>query len=84
MSEESTLRNQQAQTDAIYITNQVVTPAEIALSRFRKEGWSAETSIDFEVREAAQEADRVAAEQTNVPSVPNGTLPAAATIQPPP
>lgn len=68
--EESNLRNQQAQTDAIYITNQVLDPAEVALSRFRKEGWSAETSIDFEVRKAAQEADRLAAEQASSPTPP--------------
>jgi uncharacterized protein len=74
--EEANLKKTVADMDAIYITNQVVTPAEVALSRFRKEGWSADMAIDFEVREAAQEADRVAAEQVGVPSVPN-EMPAA-------
>jgi phage-related protein (TIGR01555 family) len=55
--EEADLRNKQANTDATYIDKQVVTPEEIATSRFPAEGWSAETTIDLDVRQAAMDAD---------------------------
>jgi 2'-5' RNA ligase len=55
-SQEQDLRNKQAQTDQVYIDKGVLTPEEVALNRFRSEGWSAETSIDMEVRRAALEA----------------------------
>ncbi len=45
----------QAQADAIYLTNDVVSPEEMAISRFGSEVYSLETHIDFEAR-AAQEA----------------------------
>jgi phage-related protein (TIGR01555 family) len=56
-SQEQDLRNKQAQTDQIYLTAQVITPEEVATSRFRPEGWSAETSVNLEAREAALEAE---------------------------
>jgi phage-related protein (TIGR01555 family) len=40
-----------ADTDAIYLTNEVVTPEEIAESRYGGEAWSAETKIDMSLRE---------------------------------
>ncbi|MBA3841190.1 MAG: DUF1073 domain-containing protein [Actinobacteria bacterium] len=45
----------QAQADAVYITNQVVSPEEIALSRFGGDRFSYDTHIDFDAR-ADQEA----------------------------
>lgn len=45
----------QAQADAIYITNSVVSPEEIALSRFGGAQYSLETKVDFDAR-ADQEA----------------------------
>lgn len=38
----------QAQSDALYITNQVVTPEEVGLSRFGQEEYSFETIVDFD------------------------------------
>lgn len=47
-----------ADTDKVYLDAQVVTPEEIAVNRFRPEGWSEETSIETDLREASIEADR--------------------------
>lgn len=52
-AEEADLRAKQATTDQAYITAGVLTPEEVALSRFRKEGYSTDTSIDLDAREAA-------------------------------
>jgi hypothetical protein len=35
----------------------VLTPEEVAIARFRPEGWSAETTVDLDTRKAALEAD---------------------------
>jgi phage-related protein (TIGR01555 family) len=56
--EQADLELKVAQRDQAYITTQVLTPEEVAVSRFRPEGWSAETSIDIDARKAVQEADR--------------------------
>ena len=48
--EEAELRNKQAQTDAIYLGNQVLDPAEVAKSRFGGDTYSTETKIDLEAR----------------------------------
>lgn len=55
--EAADMRAKQATTDAAYITAGVLTPEEVALNRFRADGWSPETSVDLEVRRAALEAD---------------------------
>ena len=55
--EEADLRSKQADTDTKYIDKGVVTAEEVAVNRFRKEGWSMETVIDLEARKAAMEAD---------------------------
>lgn len=39
-----------AETDAIYLTNEVLTPEEVAENRFKESGWSDETRIDLEHR----------------------------------
>ena len=44
----------QAQADAIYITNDVVSAEEIALSRFGGDQYSYDTHVDFEARMAQQ------------------------------
>ena len=60
-SEQADLELKVAQRDQVYITAQVLTPEEVAVSRFRREGWSAETTIDLDARKAVQAADRSAA-----------------------
>lgn len=55
--EEAELRNKQAQTDEIYITAQVVTPQEIAKSRFGGDAYSTETQIDHQLRDEMASAD---------------------------
>lgn len=59
MSEKETAEahKTQAETDQIYIENQVVTPDEIAKSRYGGEIYSYETHIDSEAREAAVAQD---------------------------
>ncbi len=49
--EQSELEKITAEKDAIYISNQVVLPEEVALSRFTPDGWMANTEIDRELRE---------------------------------
>ena len=51
--EEADIRVKQAGVDAQYVTTGVLTPEEVALSRFRKEGYSTDTSIELEARESA-------------------------------
>lgn len=58
--EQATLRKTVAETDAIYIDKEVLSPEEVAINRFRADGWSAETSVDLELRQTLLEA---AAEQ---------------------
>lgn len=55
-SEQADLRAKVATTDTAYITAGVLTPEEVALSRFRPDGWSAETEVDLDARRAALEA----------------------------
>ena len=57
-SEAADLRLKTAQTDQVYIAAGVLTPTEVSLSRFRPEGWSPETSIDLEMRQAAADAEK--------------------------
>lgn len=45
-------RKSQAEADQIYVQNQVVTPEEVANSRFGGDGWSGETTLDMETRNA--------------------------------
>lgn len=44
----------QAQADAIYITNTVLSAEEVALARFGGDEYSFETPVDFEAREALE------------------------------
>lgn len=49
--EQAQVRLTQAQTDQIYLANQVVTPQEIARSRFSATGYSTTTTIDTDIRD---------------------------------
>jgi phage-related protein (TIGR01555 family) len=54
------MRNKQAETDKIYIENQVLTPEEVTVSRFGGDEYSIETSVDIDARkpiEGNQEPD---------------------------
>lgn len=52
-TEEAEYRNKVATTDGIYLQNQVLTPAEVAVSRFGGGHYSAETVIDLSLRDEA-------------------------------
>lgn len=54
--EQATLRKTQADVDNIYIQASVVTPEEIAASRFGGDAYSTDTVIDFEGREEMTKA----------------------------
>lgn len=49
--EQAQVRKTQAETDAIYLEAQVVTPQEIAKSRFGGDGYSTVTQIDADLRD---------------------------------
>lgn len=70
--EQAELRKMVAETDAIYIDKEVLTPEEVAINRFRADGWSAETMVDLELRQTLlEEAARQALEEaTNPPPEP--------------
>jgi phage-related protein (TIGR01555 family) len=55
--QQATMRKTQADTDASYITNQVLTPEEVAMSRFGGDAYSVETTLDSEARAVAQDSD---------------------------
>lgn len=61
--EEAQLRKTQAETDAIYIQAQVVTPQEIAKSRFGGDGYSTSTQIDVDLRDALLEDEELQLEE---------------------
>lgn len=61
--EEAQLRKTQAETDAIYIQAQVVTPQEIAKSRFGGDGYSTSTQIDVDLRDALLEDEDLQLEE---------------------
>lgn len=50
-TENATYRKTIAETDKLYIDSGVVLAEEVAKSRFREDGWNAETTIDLELRE---------------------------------
>jgi phage-related protein (TIGR01555 family) len=68
--EQSQIRANTATADVAYVTAQIVTADEVAVSRFRPEGYSAETTIDLGAREVAQQADRDAAQLTGGAGAP--------------
>jgi phage-related protein (TIGR01555 family) len=56
-TERATNRKTVAETDALYVDRGIVLPEEVALSRFRPDGWNAETQIDRDLREQMLEAE---------------------------
>lgn len=68
--EQADLRQKQATTDGIYIDKQVVTADEVGLSRFRPEGYSAETTVDLDARRAAAEGNDLADAAVNAVEPP--------------
>lgn len=68
----------QAEADVLYITNQVVTPEEIAKSRFGGDEYSTRTEIDVELRDKmAAEADHQRERLDPEPVVDPNALPNA-------
>ncbi len=59
-AETATARLAIAQADALYVANQVVTPQEIARSRFGGDGYSMDTTIDTDLRDALDNPDDAA------------------------
>lgn len=65
--EQATSRKLQAETDQIYIANNVVSAEEIAASRFGGRQYSYETKIDFELRKKLQAPVEPAVDLHNEP-----------------
>jgi uncharacterized protein len=62
--EQTTMRKTVADTDAVYIANEVVTPEEVGLSRFGGAGYSTEmNAFNRELREKLMEDEALQAEQ---------------------
>jgi phage-related protein (TIGR01555 family) len=55
--QEADVRLKVAQADAIYVDAGVVLPDEVAMSRFRPEGYSMDTQVDHETRKAILKAE---------------------------
>jgi phage-related protein (TIGR01555 family) len=67
--EQAQIRKTQAETDHIYVTDGVVTPEEIAASRFGGEGYSTDTTIDLKTRQQMQaEREEPEAEPEEAPT----------------
>lgn len=60
-TETAALRKTVAETDQIYFNSGIVRESEIAESRFNDDGWSMETKLDWEVRNAQAAAELEAA-----------------------
>lgn len=78
------IRNKQADTDVKYIDAGVLSPEEVAVSRFGGDTYSTETVVDFKAREALVEEEPSEPEpEPEVPPAP-GTPPPAAGAAPAP
>ena len=74
--EQAQLRKTVAETDALYIDKEVLTPEEVCVNRFRGDGWSMETSVDLELRQKILEAELAEAlEHAESPPEPPPQLP---------
>lgn len=73
--EQADLELKVAQKDQTYITAQVLRPEEVAVSRFRKDGFSMLTVIDLDAREAALESDTVTEPEPEPGAEPKPTEP---------
>lgn len=88
-TEQATVRKTQAETDAIYITNDVITPDEVGTSRFGGDTYSTDTILDTEQRAEDRLLDEPEPDPEPPPAPPpipaqpggNGPLPPA---RPPP
>ena len=58
-----TMRKAQAETDAIYMSNSVLSADEVAESRFKGDAYSIETVVDFSARESLEAELELEAEQ---------------------
>jgi phage-related protein (TIGR01555 family) len=82
-AEAATMRKTQAETDAIYITNQVVTPNEVAVSRFGGDKYSTDTTIDVDAHEEYQaQADDVKSAEAGALVAQHGAAAESATTEP--
>lgn len=83
-AEAATMRKTQAETDAIYITNQVVTPNEVAVSRFGGDKYSTDTTIDVDAHEEYQsQADDVKTAEATALVAQHGAVTEASTAPAP-
>jgi len=65
--EKANVKKTTAETDAIYLDREVLSPDEVADSRFTSEGFSTETTLDRENREEFSESEEEAAKAQGTP-----------------
>lgn len=85
-TEQAALEKTTAEKDVTYINADVILPEEVAVSRFRTEGFSVETQIDRELREKflKSEKELPAEKEPTVPPPPFGGAPPAPPVPPAP
>lgn len=88
-AETATARKSQAETDQIYINTQVLSPEDVAVSRFGGDDYSYETVVDFEARaemerEAEEAEKRAKAEAVERLKAMQAAGPPAPGDEPPP
>lgn len=78
--EEAEVRKLVADTDAVYMDKGVTSAAEVGVSRFGGGQWSAETTIDLEIRAELEAPDPAPSpEMPGAPASPPGEAPLATT-----
>lgn len=82
-AEEANRRKTVAETDAIYLTNSVVSAAEVAASRFGGAGYSPETTLDVSGRIKMSKAEAQQRAQQQAALVKPGPAPGAQPALPP-
>lgn len=88
-AETAELRKKVAEKDKIEIDAQIVTPEEVAISRYGPQGYSMETQLSLELRKEVLEDDEEKArdklgEPDPVPPPPPGAPPPPGSTEPPP
>lgn len=69
-AEEADIRGKMANADKAYVDAGVLTPEEVAISRFGGDKWSMETRIDTEMRQMQAEQTKSAVENEEGPNSP--------------
>lgn len=70
--EKADIRKTMADTDSVYISNGVLSPEEVAINRFGPDGFSLETVVDFDDRQAFESQTKQTTDPNIDPENPDG------------